>query len=75
MVDLLSRPAPCLCTDYPRAAWRQGGHPELKDPMARAFLTYADPQGRGPGREDGWEAEYRRDVWRMRRLGFPGDRR
>jgi integrase len=73
VVDLLARSGAVSLTDYPEPSWRQGGYPELKDTMARAFLTFAIRQVADLAEEDGWAAEYPHDVWKMRRLGYPGD--
>ena len=42
--------------------------------MSRAFLAYAARKIADLVEEDGWAAEYPRDVWQLRRLGFPGGR-
>jgi integrase len=73
VVSLLSRSGAMSLTDFPEPSWRQGGHPELSDTMSRAFLTYAIRKVADLAEDDGWAAEYPRDVWKMRRLGYPGD--
>jgi integrase len=40
---------------------------------ARALLLFARRQIADLADADGWEAEFDRDVWQMRRLGFPGN--
>src|ERR1700756_2979450 len=44
---------------------------DARTPAAEACS--ATPTARSPTWR-GWEAEYPRDVWRMRRLGYDGDR-
>lgn len=73
VVDMLARSGVVSLTDYPEPSWRQGGHPELNDTMARAFLTSAIRKVADLADDDGWTAEYPRDVWKMRRLGYPGE--
>lgn len=55
--------------------WRAEAHRRLpKDPGVGRFLAYAhrklDDLADG---EAGWEAEFGRDIWLMRRLGRPGN--
>lgn len=73
VVDLLTRTGATSLTDYEEPAWRQSGHPALTDTMARAFLTFAIRKVADLAEEDGWAAEYPRDSWKMRRLGYPGN--
>lgn len=73
VVDLLTRCGVTSVTDYEEPAWRGSGHPELKDTMARALLTYAIRKIADLAEDDGWAAEYPRDVWKMRRLGYSGN--
>jgi integrase len=40
---------------------------------ARALLTYTHRQVADLAEAGGWEAEFDRDVWQMRRLGFDGN--
>jgi len=56
-------------------AWRQRIGLPRKDSLARGFLGYAYRAVADLAEAGGWEAEYPRDVWHMRRLGFHGDRR
>jgi hypothetical protein len=58
-------------TDCEEPGWRQSGHPGLKDPMARALLNYAIRKVTDLAENGGWATEYPRDVWKMRRLGYP----
>ncbi len=45
-----------------------------KDSCARGLLGYAFRTIADLAETGGWEAEYPRDVWRMHRLGYDGDR-
>jgi integrase len=42
------------------------------DSRARGFLLYAHRAVSDLAEAGGWDAEYRRDIWRMHRLGFEG---
>ena len=55
-----------------RLADRQIGRPAPKDANPRALLIYASRKVEDLADADGWDAEYPRDVWLLRRLGFPG---
>jgi len=46
----------------------------VNDSCARGLLGYACRVIADLAEAGGWEAEYPRDVWRMRRLGYDGDR-
>jgi len=46
---------------------------EPKEPSTRALLAYARRRVEDLADADGWEGEYPRDVWQMRRLGFEGN--
>ncbi len=61
--------------DRTEEAWRaQIGRPAPKDSNPRALLIYARRRVEDLAEAGGWETEYPRDVWRMRRLGFDGAR-
>lgn len=45
-----------------------------KDTRARGLFAYAYRAVADLAEAAGWEAEYPRDVWRMHRLGYDGDR-
>ncbi len=60
--------------DNDEDTWRVLGRAALNDSLSRSFLGYAYRQVADLAEAGGWEAEYPRDVWRMRRLGFDGDR-
>jgi integrase len=56
--------------------WRtQIGRPAPKDSNLRALLIYARRRVEDLAEAGGWEAEFGRDVWQMRRLGFDGNHR
>ncbi|MEI6622926.1 MAG: tyrosine-type recombinase/integrase [Actinomycetes bacterium] len=60
--------------DQDEDSWRvQIGRPAPKDSNPRALLVYARRRVEDLADADGWEGEYPRDVWQMRRLGFPGN--
>lgn len=44
-----------------------------KDPGARALLNFARRKIDDLAHDDGWDAEYARSVWQLRRLGHPGN--
>jgi integrase len=56
--------------------WRTGiGRPAPRDSNLRALLIDARRKVSDLADADGWEAEFDRDVWQMRRLGFTGNQR
>ena len=60
--------------DRDEATWRkQIGRPAPKDSNPRALLIYAYRKVADLADAGGWEAEFPRDVWQLRRLGFPGN--
>ena len=62
--------------DRPESDWkRQIGRPAPKDANPRALLIYARRKVEDLADADGWDAEYPRDIWLLRRLGFPGHQR
>jgi integrase len=61
-------------TDYDEHAWRQHCQSVVNDSRSRGFLSYAYRKVADLAGAGGWEAEYPRDVWHMRRLGFDGGR-
>lgn len=60
--------------DHGEDAWRERTQLPINDSCARGFLGYACRVIADLADAGGWEAEYPRDVWRMRRLGYNGDR-
>lgn len=60
--------------DLPADTWRTRGHgPAPTDPMARALLSFARRKIDDLAHGGGWELEYPRPVWQLRRLGFDGN--
>jgi integrase len=56
------------------ADWRARiGRPAPLDSNRRALLIYARRRVEDLAAADGWDAEYPRDLWRLRRLGFEGN--
>jgi integrase len=54
--------------------WRaQIGRPAPKDCNPRALLAYARRKVEDLADSGGWDAEYPRGVWQLRRLGFDGN--
>ena len=49
------------------------GFPAPRDSNLRALLIDARRKVSDLADGDGWEAEFDRDVWQMRRLGFTGN--
>ncbi len=74
VIELLSRWGAASLTERSEPSWRHCGDLELNDTTSRAFLTYAVRKIADLVEADGWTAEYPRDVWQLRRLGFPGGR-
>lgn len=60
--------------DFPEANWRApSSHLTPKDPSARALLNYARRSVDDLAHDGGWDAEYPRPVWQLRRLGYPAN--
>jgi integrase len=74
VVRLLADAPVTSMTDYDEHTWRQHGRSTLRDSRSRGFLSYAYRKVADLAEAGGWEAEYPRDVWQMRRLGFEGCR-
>lgn len=54
--------------------WRTSiGRPAPADSNPRALLAYARRRVKDLTYANGWEGEYDRDVWQLRRLGFAGN--
>jgi integrase/ferredoxin len=60
--------------DHGEDAWQERTRLPVNDSCARGFLGYSCRVIADLAEAGGWEAECPRDVWRMRRLGFDGDR-
>jgi hypothetical protein len=60
--------------DHTEAQWRALAEAELpRDPAAGRFVIYASRRVADLAEGRGWETEFARDVWLMRRLGGPGN--
>jgi integrase len=76
LVKLLAATNAVSLLDRAEDEWRtQIGRPAPKDGGPRALLVYARRQVEDLADAGGWEAEFDRDVWQMRRLGFTGNQR
>src|SRR4029077_2436324 len=60
--------------DHDEEAWQERTRLTINDTHSRGFLGYACRGIADLAEAGGWEAEYPRDVWRMRRLVYDGDR-
>ena len=60
--------------DHDEDAWGERIKLLINDTRARGLFGYAYRAVADLAEAGGWEAEYPRDVWRMRRLGYDGDR-
>lgn len=62
--------------DRPEDAWRRSiGRPAPKDANPRAFLVFARRKVADLADADGWDGEFGRDVWQLRRLGHEGNQK
>lgn len=74
LVKLLAATNVVSLLDRTEDEWRtQIGRPAPRDGGPRALLIYARRQVCDLAEAGGWEAEFDRDVWQMRRLGFAGN--
>ncbi|HZD14115.1 MAG TPA: tyrosine-type recombinase/integrase [Pseudonocardiaceae bacterium] len=74
LVRLLAATNAVSLLDRAEDQWRtQIGRPAPQDGGPRALLIYARRQVEDLADAGGWEAEFGRDVWQMRRLGFTGN--
>ncbi|MBV8349787.1 MAG: tyrosine-type recombinase/integrase [Mycolicibacterium sp.] len=60
--------------DHDEDTWHEQIRWGRKDTRAQGLFGYAYRAVADLAEAGGWEAEYPRDVWRMRRLGYEGDR-
>ena len=60
--------------DHGEDAWQERTRLTINDSRSRGFLGYACRVITDLAQGGGWEAEYPCDIWRMRRLGYDGDR-
>lgn len=72
VVRLLAQAGVASLLDHDEDAWREHSASLRADTRARGLLIYAYRTVVDLAEAGGWEAEYRRDVWRMHRLGFEG---
>jgi integrase len=76
LVKLLAATNAVSLLDRAEHEWRtQIGQPAPRDGGPRALLIYARRQVEDLADAGGWEAEFDRDIWQMRRLGFTGNQR
>jgi len=74
MVRALAATGVVSLLDRTEDDWRNSiGRPAPRDSPLRALLIDARRKVSDLADGDGWEAEFDRDVWQMRRLGFPGN--
>ena len=59
--------------DFSEATWRSQISQGTKDHDRRALLLYARRKIEDLVDADGWEAEFPRDIWQLRRLGYDGN--
>ncbi len=74
VVRLLARASVTSLTDHTEQEWRQHCRAADNDSRSHGFLGYAYRTVADLAEEGGWEAEYPRDVWQLRRLGFASGR-
>lgn len=74
VVKFLRGTAVSSLLEHTEEYWRTSiGRPAPKDSNPRALLLYARRQVEDLGQAGGWEGEYDRDLWQLRRLGFEGN--
>ena len=59
--------------DCSEATWRSQVSQGTKDGDRRALLLYARRKIEDLVDADGWEGEFPRDIWQLRRLGYDGN--
>ncbi len=74
VIRFLAKESVTSLLDNDDDTWRVLGRTAFNDSLSRSFLGYAYRQVADLAEAGGWEAEYPRDVWHMRRLGFDSDR-
>ena len=72
VVRLLAQAGVASLLEHDEDAWREHSASLRTDTRSRGLLIYAYRTVVDLAEAGGWEAEYRRDVWRMHRLGFEG---
>jgi integrase len=74
VVRFLTTTTACSLLEHTEEAWRaQIGRPAPKDGNPRAFLIYARRKLEDLADADGWEGEFPRNFWQLRRLGYDGN--
>lgn len=74
VVRFLAQTAASSLLEHTEEHWRTSiGRPAPKDSNPRALLLYARRRVEDLAQSGGWEGEYGRDVWQLRRLGFEGN--
>jgi len=74
VVRMLAEADAASLLDHDEDAWNQLIKLVINDNRARGLFGYAYRAIADLAEAGGWEAEFERDVWRMRRLGYDGDR-
>jgi len=70
-VRVLAAAGAASLLEQPEEHWRSLIGPTKSNAQSFISFTYRKLEDLAEG--EGWEAEYPRDRWRLRRLGFPGD--
>lgn len=74
VVRFLRDTAASSLLEHSEEHWRASiGRPAPKDSNPRALLLYARRRIEDLAQPGGWEGEYDRDIWQLRRLGFDGN--
>lgn len=73
LVRFLASTTATSLLDYSEATWRSQVSQGTKDGDRRALLLYARRKIEDLVDADGWEGEFPRDVWQLRRLGYDGN--
>ena len=74
VVRMLAEADVASLLDHDEHAWNERVPSLINDNRARGLFGYAYRAIADLAEASGWEAEFGRDVWRMRRLGYDGDR-
>ncbi|MGB7964025.1 MAG: tyrosine-type recombinase/integrase [Propionicimonas sp.] len=75
VVRFLSRSPQYSLLDLTEDRWRRAFTEQHGDRVAVALLAQLRRHVEDAADSTGWVGEYPRDVWRLRRLGFPGNQR
>ena len=73
LVRFLASTTATSLLDCSEATWRSQISQGTKDHDRRALLLYARRKIEDLVDADGWEAEFPRDIWQLRRLGYDGN--